>query len=245
MTPRVAAPLLIASVALSAGCYSGPMGHIRDRIFPPPDRTTMVTPPKRIEEVQALAERSTGENTPDQLELTTQLARKIQIEPDPIVRRQIVIAAAKFRTPLADQMLQAGLADTDPAVRAACCEGLAGRGEGAVAALSKTIRTEKNFDVRVAAVRALGEERTASVGKALMPALEDRDPAMQYVAMQAMQSATGQDLGNDVNAYIAAAQGAPQAVADRSGSWGRWGRLNLTGAGGSDDPAPPAEKLTR
>lgn len=246
MTPRVAAPLLVATLALTAGCYSGPFGgHIRDRVFPPPDRTTLVTPPKRIEEAETIAERSTGENTPDQQELTVQLARMIQIEPDPIVRRRIVMAAAKFRTPLADQMLQAGLADTDSAVRAACCEGLAGRGEDATAALSQTLRTDKDFDVRVAAVRALGKQRSASVGKALMPALEDRDPAMQYAAMQAMQTATGQDLGNDVNAYIAAAQGAPQAVAGRSGGWGRWGRLNLTGSGGSQESAPPAETVTR
>ena len=35
----------------------------------------------------------------------------------------------------------------------------------------------------------------------LSAAIKDRDPALQYAGVQAMKSASGQDLGNDVEAW--------------------------------------------
>ena len=68
--------------------------------------------------------RSTGVDTPEQREITDQLARQIQVEPDPLVRQAVVRAVAEFHTPMAQQVLEAGLGDENKAVRIECCREL-------------------------------------------------------------------------------------------------------------------------
>ncbi|QDU91769.1 HEAT repeat protein [Pirellulimonas nuda] len=218
MTQNRLSVLLSLLLGVVVGCTSGIGGRLGDRLFPRPEITSYETPKKRIAEVEGLAARATGKDTPEQQELVAQLARRIQTEPDPLVRRSIVKAVGGFQTPLANQVLIAGSSDADAGVRSACCQGLAGRtSPEAVARLGELVRADENFDVRVAAVRALGESGGSDAPKALLAALEDRDPAMQLVAMESMRSATGRDLGQDVNAYVALARGeTPQPPARES-----------------------------
>jgi HEAT repeat protein len=162
----------------------------------------------RVDAISQFASRSTKVDSPQQREITDQLARQIQIEPDPIVRVAVVKAIAEFRTPMAQQVLEAGLDDSDTDVRIACCEALGGRGDVAsLPKLAAALRDDKVSDVRLAAAAALGQIKSPEAVKALAVALDDRDPALQYVGVQSMKSVTGKDYGPDVAAWRQVASG--------------------------------------
>ncbi|MCH2118196.1 MAG: HEAT repeat domain-containing protein [Pirellulales bacterium] len=170
----------------------------------------------RIDAIREFSSRSTGTDAEDQRKITNQLARQIQIEPDPLVREIIIETIANFRTPLAQQVLQAGLHDEESAVRIASCHGLGIQGDpGAVINLEKTLRGENDQDVRLAAAEALGSIKTPDSIQALSFALEDRDPALQFVAVESLKSISGQDFGGDVRAWQQYANGEAPAIQER------------------------------
>jgi len=176
--------------------------------FPERELTTYNTPTMRSTAIRELASRASGTDGPDQREITDQLARQIQVEPDPLVRQAVVRAIAEFNTPMAQQVLEAGLADQDKMVRVACCEELGKRADpSAVGRLATALKTDTDTDVRMAAAKALGSMKSPEAVEALAVALDDRDPAMQYVGVQSMKSATGKDYGNDVQAWRQVAAG--------------------------------------
>ncbi len=172
------------------------------------DRTTFHTPQMRMDAIAQIGAQSTGVDTPEQRQLTDELARQIQIETDPLVRSSVVNAIAQFRTPLAGQVLQAGLNDDSAMVRIACCRELGQRGEAdSVPSLAQSLKQDRDLDVRLAAAEALGKIDSPAAIAALVPALEDRDPALQYVGVQSMKKLTGKDYGGDVNAWRQLATG--------------------------------------
>ena len=65
------------------------------------------------------------------------------------------------------------------------------------------------------AAKALGKIKSPEAMKALAVALDDRDPAMQYVGVQSLKSITGKDYGPDVQAWrqVAAGGALPAAPA--------------------------------
>jgi hypothetical protein len=196
-------------LATAAGCRSIPTPNIWP--FPEQKRTSYHTPAMRVDAVAQFATRSTRVDSPEQRELSDQLARQIQIEPDPLVRLAVVDAIAEFRTPMAQQVLEAGLDDKDAPVRAACCQVLGKRGDAAsVPKLANVLRLDKDIDVRLAAAAALGNINSPETMPALVAALDDRDPALQYVGVQSMKTLTGKDYGPNVEAWRqVAAGGAP------------------------------------
>jgi hypothetical protein len=176
--------------------------------FPERELTTYHTPSMRVDALEQFAMRSSGVDSPEQRQITDQLARQMQVEPDPLVRRAVVHAIAEFRTPIAQQVLEAGLADGDPAVRVACCQALGRRADAAsVASLANSLRTDEDIDVRLAAAEALGKTKSPEAIQALIVALDDRDPALQYAGVQSMKSITGQDYGPDVQTWRQVASG--------------------------------------
>jgi HEAT repeat protein len=186
------------------------------------ERTTYHTPQMRMDAIGQIAAKSTRVDSPDQRQITDELARQIQIEPDPLVRAAIANAIAEFRTPMAQQVLEAGLNDDVASVRVACCRALGRRAEPrSVPALSGVVKQDKDLDARLAATEALGKIKSPESMRALVTALEDRDPALQYVGVQSMKAITGQDYGGDVDAWRQLATGhtppppRPPSLADR------------------------------
>ncbi|TWT77667.1 HEAT repeat protein [Posidoniimonas polymericola] len=206
--------LLLLTLATTAGCQSGPLGGLVWNPFSRAERTSYETPAMRTERALAAGDAADGTDSARQQELTVELARKVQTEPDPLVRDAIMKSVAKFKTPLAGQVLTAGLQDADPMVRRRCCELLGRRGDPAsTAALAETLRNDTDQDVRIEAVRALGNVRSPETNAALVAALESRDPAMQYAGVQSLAKATGRDFNGDVRACLAYAKGESPAAA--------------------------------
>ncbi|MEX2307182.1 MAG: HEAT repeat domain-containing protein [Pirellulales bacterium] len=198
-------PFALWIVAI-AGCQSMPWPQVWP--FPERELTTYHTPAMRVDAIQQFAMRSKKVDSPEQREITDQLARQMQVEPDPLVRQAVANAIAEFRTPMAQQVLEAGLADENEAVRVAGCQALGRRAEAAsVASLANVLRTEKDIDVRLAAAEALGKIKSPEAIQALVVALDDRDPALQYVGVQSMKSITGEDYGPNVQAWRTVATG--------------------------------------
>ncbi len=197
---------LVALVALT-GCQSF-FGY-RGWPYPEHDRTTFNTPKMRIDTVEQFASRADGTDSEDQRQYTDQLARQIQIEPDPLVREAIIRATAQFKTPLSNPILEAGLRDESPLVRVAACQSLGARAESrSVASLAVVLRSDEDKDVRLAAVEALGGIKDPTAVAAIAVALNDRDPALQFVGVQSMKSVTGKDYGGDVETWRQVAAGA-------------------------------------
>ena len=140
--------------------------------FPEYERTTYRTPSMRADAVRSFAARSTETGSPEQRELTDQLARQIQIEPDPLVRLAVVETIAEFKTPMALQVLESGLNDNDKMVRVACCKALGARGDAAsIPKLANALRSDQDIDVRLAATSALGNIKSPETVPALVAAL--------------------------------------------------------------------------
>ncbi len=204
----------VSTIALS-GCQTTSWPQFWP--FPERERTTYNTPAMRSDAVREFAARSTGADSPEQREITDQLARQIQVEPDPLVRQAVIKAIAEFRTPMAQQVLEAGLADQDEMVRVTCCRVLGYRAEAevadpsysasSVASLAAVLKSDKDVDVRLAAAQALGSIKTPEAVQALAVALDDRDPALQYTGVQSMKSLTGKDYGPNVEAWRQVAAG--------------------------------------
>jgi hypothetical protein len=219
-------PLALVGLATQVGCTTIPSWAARWPIIEE-DRTTYRTPHLRADAVRAFAERADGTDSQEQRDLTDQLARQIQIEPDPLVREAIVQTIAAFRTPLAQQVLQAGLHDNDVGVRVACCQLLGERGDpAAVESLAAVLKADDSKDVRLAAAEALGGIRSPNAVRALSVALEDRDPALQFVGIKSAQSISGQDFGGDVEAWRQFARGdSPQVRQEPTSLAERLGRM--------------------
>jgi HEAT repeat protein len=196
----------IACLAPLTGCHSF-LGY-RGWPFPEIDNTSLITPTMRQDTIRQLGAKADGTDSPEQRAVADQLARQIQIEPDPLVRETIVRSIAEFHTPLAGQVLEAGLNDDNQLVRIACCQKLGKRAEEhSVTALANALRTDKQIDVRLAAAEALGKIKSPNSVSALAVALDDHDPAMQFAGMQSMKSVTGKDYGGDVQAWRQVAAG--------------------------------------
>jgi HEAT repeat protein len=67
--------------------------------------------------------------------------------------------------------------------------------------LGDVVRRDSDLDVRIAATNELGRFPEQAAIEALGVALSERDPALQYRAVQSLKSATGHDFGNSVPAW--------------------------------------------
>ncbi|MGI9455776.1 MAG: HEAT repeat domain-containing protein [Aeoliella sp.] len=205
MNPRCTLLLAVVAHAILGGCHSAPwsMG-----LFAEHEKSTYRTATMRIDAIREFAARSTKVDTPEQREITNQLARQIQVEPDPLVREAIVASIAEFRTPLAMQVLEAGMQDSDVGVRGACCLALGRRGDASgVPLLARVIESESDVDVRLSAVDALGSIDSPESVAALAIALEDSNPAMQFAGVRSMQAISDREYGGDVASWLQYAKG--------------------------------------
>jgi HEAT repeat protein len=154
----------------------------------------------------ANAARQQGESHEDRV--ATELAGWIDRENDPVVRMAVFESLAELRGSSAAEAIRAGLEDDDSRVRIECCHAIGKRGEVEnVAALAEVIHKDDQIDVRLAAVSALSHYKQPQAVSAMVRALEDEDPALQFRAVESLRQMTGVDLGNDVNRWIQFARG--------------------------------------
>lgn len=180
-----------------------------------------ILPLQRVQDAQALAAQAAKAPPEERERITQELAQRISRELDPIVRMELMKALADQPTPTAKAVLRAGLRDPDANVRVVCCNAWAKHaGPEAAEALAEVVQHDKDRDVRLAAVRVLGEVKDQSTMRGLAMALEDSDIAVQHRAMQSLKAVSGKDYGNDVQKWREYVKGGnPQppsySIADR------------------------------
>jgi len=215
----LAAVLLTLGAIVCSGC-SGPRpaGKLA---FWPFDRggsdvvPGVTSPAERVEMLREMGKKAGWAKPEEQERIATELAAAFQDEPDPLIRLEIVRAIGRCRTPAADSVLDAALNDSEPDVRMVACRAWGDRGgPEAAAKLSEMLRSDVDLDVRLTAAQALGETADPNAVAALGEALEDRDPAMQYQAVQSLRNVTGEDLGSDVNQWRHYVKGEPPDPAE-------------------------------
>lgn len=205
--PIVAALVVSALVATTLGCSgsrsAGPSWPWRDR---EKERRLAekygTTARQRIETLHSDAKAARGTDSQRQNAYTESLARRILEEHDPRVRCEIVATAGSFDTPAAAAICRGALQDPEPRVRMQACDTWRERGgPDAVALLTARYRADSDLDVRLRALRMLGELADKGAIPVLAEALENPDPAVQYRAVAALKQVSGRDLGNDVNVW--------------------------------------------
>ena len=161
----------------------------------------VVSPTKRIQELRELAENAASKTPVEKQQIAERLAGEMH-DRDALIRAQIVRTLGAFPCPTSDTILRAAVADPDIDVRMAACESWGKRGiPEAASILVGILNADIEHDVRVAAARALAHTHERIAVTALGSALEDHDPAMQYIAVLSLREITGQDLGNNVDTW--------------------------------------------
>lgn len=157
---------------------------------------------QRIESLRADAKQAKAEGGGKEVEFTRGLVEQLLGEHDARVRCEIVAAAGMFDTPSALAICKGAMQDPDDRVRARACQVWCERGgPEAVQQLANRCRVDRDLDVRLQAIRMLGELDNEAAIPALAEVLSDPDPAVQYRAVAALKQVSGRDLGNDVNVW--------------------------------------------
>jgi HEAT repeat protein len=162
------------------------------------------TADQRMASMATEAKAAKGGTSQQQAEFTARLAARVLEEHDPRVRARIVETAAGFDTPAAVSICRGGLEDPEPRVRMSALGAWAKRGgPEALQLLSARYQADRDLDVRLRALRELGNLGDGAAIPVLARALEDPDPAVQYRAVAALKKVSGRDLGDDVNKWRA------------------------------------------
>ena len=157
---------------------------------------------QRIKSLQADAKQAKEEGGGREIEFTRGLAEQVLGEHDARVRCEIVAVAGMFDTPAALSICKGAMQDPDDRVRTRACEVWRERGgPEAVQQLANRCRADRDLDVRLQAIRMLGEMENRAAIPVLADVLSDPDPAVQYRAVAALKAVSGRDLGNDVNVW--------------------------------------------
>lgn len=174
------------------------------------------TADERITALAADVKTARAGSAADQSAFCQRLVTEMLGEHDPRVRCRLLDAAAEFDTPEAVAICRGALQDPDDRVRMAACSAWGRRGgPEAIELLASRYRNDTDLDVRLRAIRALGDLQDTAAVPVLAKALEDSDPAIQYRAVASLKRCSGRDLGNDVNRWR-------EWAADPEGSTAEW-----------------------
>jgi HEAT repeat protein len=189
--------LLATPLVVMSGCADGPIPETR--VLNPwvrkqwdEDEQRVTTFHRKVADLAELRTKAPKMSPAEREDTAANLAARLREEKSAALRGEFIRTLAVFKTASAQQALAAGLTDEHASVRVLACKAL---GETPTAegfqALSHAITNDTDLDVRIAAAQQLGKFRGFEAPKALRPALDDRDPALQIAAMQSLEAVDG------------------------------------------------------
>lgn len=206
------------AVAATAGCVEGPFGGM-GRLNPllrkkwEEDERFGPTFHRRLADLQGVRSSAAWLAPEKKQEIANDMARLFAAETNPVLRTEMVGILGELGIPSAFETMRLAVADADEDVRIAACHawGKLGANE-AVPVLKELMEREADVDVRLAAIGELGHYPEQGALEILGQALDDNDPAVQYLAVQSLKTSTGRDFGDSVPAWREFVQGRePQA----------------------------------
>lgn len=195
---------LAAGTCLWCGCQTG---------FPSVKKTArqelpsgIVLPREKIEKWRGLV--NSAKDSGAATAVATRLQEAFPGEDDPQLRGELVRLAGSLPPEAAWPIVELGLRDESPDVLIQACRVVAkAKMDQAVGLLAELAEGATDEDVRQAAIKALGQFKDPIATQALGKALQDRDPAIQYLAIRSLRAITGQDFGYDVAQWLAFLEG--------------------------------------
>lgn len=208
--------MTVTLLGLFTGCQDGPLYALKhaNPYFTmrqwAADERIGVTDHQRRKELQSLASVLPSMTPERQKTWTTHLQSIYENDPSAEMRRLAILAASQSKDPATFDFVAKGLQDDNLKVRMEACRAMGERTEERAAQMLASIAGEsQDKDVRHAAIEALGKHPGAIATNSLKMALQDRDPATQDLVITTLRQATGQDHGNDPQAWIAALDDKP------------------------------------
>jgi HEAT repeat protein len=164
-----------------------------------------------------MARRADDLSPAERQQVSRQLSERLKRESQPAVRLEIVKTLGSYSTSSARAGLQQALQDGSDDLRIEACRSLAQhQSSEACQMLCGALQSETHTDVRLEAVTALGQFKDPYAMEALGQALDDGDPAVQYLAMRSLKEATGEDAGNRLADWKQVAQRALRPQDERT-----------------------------
>ena len=189
--------LCAMSAGFIPGCADGPVPEMRHlnpwaRKQWAEDEQRITTFHRKVADLAELRAKAPKMPPAEREETATQLAARLREEKSPVLRGEFVRTLATFQTPAAQQAVLAATNDEAPSVRVLAYKAL---GQAPTAdgfqALSHAVTADADLDGRIVAARELGKYKGFAAPKALRPALDDRDPALQLAVMQSLEALDG------------------------------------------------------
>ena len=199
----------LSCLALSiAGCADGIVPELRSlnpwvRKQWQEDEAYGPTFHQKVADLAALRSSASALSPENREQIAQQLAARLKDESSPPMRMELARALGDLPTETAQAALASALTDENAQVRVVACQAL-GRRQSAesLQSLGKAVAEDTDLDVRLAAARELGRFRDPEAAQALRPALDDRDAALQSMAMQSLRGITGKrELANSAPAW--------------------------------------------
>ena len=189
---------------LLPGCMTGPLSGLakrrpdlrrewsEDALFGP-------TLPEQISDLRELRDAAPELSSAEQERWSRRLSELMESSESPVLLEALVRTLAVLPTETATVALTSALTNADPDVRSAACLAWSERGGPEAAERLATLAgTDTNRDVRLTAIRELAKFPGKQTVTALGVALDDRNPAIQWRAMQSLKAVTGRDYGDSV-----------------------------------------------
>ncbi len=205
--------LFLAPCAVLTGCADGPIPYLvslnpKMRQQWEADEMYQPTLHRQLTEMTTLRDGASRLSAAQQRHWSEEMKYILETHDNPLLRAAAVDTLAVFAVSESNEGLRIALHDSDSSVRRTACRAWGKRSDQeAVQQLSETIGSDADIEVRIAAARELGHFRDPVAYQALGLALDDKDPALQYRAVESLKRASGKDYGNDLEAWKTFAQG--------------------------------------
>lgn len=205
--PAMLVALFATGLVSLVGCMNGRTMELRNPFesAPPAYKTQYgLAPAQKVDRLRVLTDQVARMDATQQSNVCQELITTLKKERDPILRRELVKALGAVPLPQAAEGLHFAAEDDYTQVRIAACEAWGRRNDPqASGALAAILAEDGDVDVRLAASEALARRPQGESIPHLAATLEDRDPAVQLATMEALRNATGADIRDDVNEWLA------------------------------------------
>jgi len=166
------------------------------------------TPIQRIETLEDLAAGASRMSPAEREAKATDLAKNLVNEPNILIRVEMVRCLGAMQTESSMAGLKSAIFDPEAEVRHAAVVALGNtKNPEAVPVLADALIRDRNYDVRLACATSLGEFKSAEANRALIPALDQRDPAMRFAAVQSLKNSSDIDYRGDTDKWREFANG--------------------------------------
>ena len=198
---------LATSLCGVVGCTNGPL---KDTTWRNPFETVDtsykkaygLTPNEVANQIRELGGKAADMSATEQEKAALELTERYESENDPLLRREMIFALGSFPDPYATHGLRVAMSDSDPFVRVEACRAWGRRAsKEALQMLASAIQMDQSVDVRQVAIQGIKRFEHPDAVRTLGAVLNERDPALQLLAMQSLKGASGKDLGNDVRKW--------------------------------------------